>query len=39
VAASDKEAEDADSDKKDPAEAKGDEDGRLKELWDAPTLG
>jgi len=39
VAASDKDAEDVDGDKKDPAEGEDEEDGRLKELWDAPTLG
>jgi hypothetical protein len=39
VAASDKDAEDADTDKKDPPEGKDDEDPRLKELWDSPMLG
>ena len=39
VAASGTDADDEDGDKKDPAEGKDDEDGRLKELWDAPMLG
>lgn len=39
VASVDNDAEDADSDKKEPAEGKDDEDGRSKELWDSAQLG